>query len=516
MMRSLFSGVSGLKNHQTRMDVIGNNISNVNTTGFKSSRVTFSDMLSQNLQGASAPQENRGGTNPKQIGLGSSVASVDLIFTNGSVQSTGKNTDLYLSGSGLFVVKNSSGTYYTRNGAFEFDAAGNYVQPGNGLFVQGWTAGEDGTLTTTGAIGNIVVPSDKTMPSKATENVAYSGNLKADVPIITSISYTNPNNNTSYTVTTGGTYTGASPAQPLTLTFSDGTKQVVSTGVYTVGRSMPQVTGFKYYDSLGNAHETNVNFQKAVVGTVTYTDSDGNTKTDTATAWLVSLSKSVIKEDDGSTSTLSLPSTTLAFDSKGVLRAGTFAGVQNVTADTNSAVTVPTAEVPSAVGTTSVATSKLTAQHTSPNGSATDEITLDYTAVTQYANMNTIFGTPDGYAAGKLASVSIDSSGVITGTYTNDVKRAEAQVAVAQFNNPSGLTKTGDSLYQESNNSGVANVKTAADLGVTITPSALEMSNVDVANEFTDMIITQRGFQSNSKIITTSDEMLETLINIKR
>ena len=160
MMRSLFSGVSGLKNHQTRMDVIGNNISNVNTTGFKSSRVTFSDMLSQNLTGASAPQGNVGGTNPKQIGLGSSVASIDLMFTNGSVQSTGKNTDLCLSGNGLFVVKDNTGTYYTRNGAFEFDAEGNYVLPGSGLFVQGWTA-KDGKIYTTDAVGNIVIKAGK-------------------------------------------------------------------------------------------------------------------------------------------------------------------------------------------------------------------------------------------------------------------------------------------------------------------------------------------------------------------
>ena len=116
MMRSLFSGVSGLKNHQTRMDVVGNNISNVNTTGFKSSRANFTDMLSQTLNGASAPTDNIGGTNPKQIGLGSSVSSIDLLFTNGSVQSTGKNTDLALSGNGLFVVSDGNQRYYTRNG----------------------------------------------------------------------------------------------------------------------------------------------------------------------------------------------------------------------------------------------------------------------------------------------------------------------------------------------------------------------------------------------------------------
>ena len=144
MMRSLFSGVAGLKSHQTRMDVIGNNIANVNTVGFKSNRVTFADTLYQTLSGASAPQKTLGGTNPKQIGLGTGVASIDTIFTDGSVQSTGKNTDLCLSGNGLFVVKQGGKTgqpgptYYTRNGAFAFDAEGNYVLPGSGLYVQGW------------------------------------------------------------------------------------------------------------------------------------------------------------------------------------------------------------------------------------------------------------------------------------------------------------------------------------------------------------------------------------------
>ncbi len=178
MMRSLFSGVSGLKNHQTRMDVIGNNISNVNTTGFKSSRVTFADTLNQTMTGASSPTANLGGTNPKQIGLGSSVSSIDLLFTDGSVQSTGKNTDLCLSGNGLFVVSNGSQTYYTRNGAFEFDANGNYVIPGSGMFVQGWM-GNDGVVNTTGAVGKITIAAGKSMNAQSTSIATYANNLNA-------------------------------------------------------------------------------------------------------------------------------------------------------------------------------------------------------------------------------------------------------------------------------------------------------------------------------------------------
>ncbi len=475
MMRSLFSGVSGLKNHQTRMDVIGNNISNVNTTGFKSSRVTFSDMLSQNLTGASAPQENRGGTNPKQIGLGSSVAAVDLLFTNGSVQSTGKNTDLCLSGNGLFVVSaDAKGTnkYYTRNGAFEFDAAGNYVNPGNGYYVLGWTADENGKINTNDSVSKIVVEAGKQMKPKITDQVKYTGNLNAGEPSITSITAVDNDGNVSYppAVTLNGYY------KSVTLSLSDGTTQIVSgtSGIkYTQNHSMPIVTSYTAYDSEGNDHTITILMERSEdnkwQASIRATDSDPG-----------------IPEDDGSRTKVDMAITTIPFNEDGSYD------------DTTGAA----------------GSMKLT--YTSPNGAKDQSLTIDFSALTQYSGGNTSKATANGYGYGVLQEVAVDLSGVITGTYTNGQRRAEGQVAIAQFNNASGLTKTGDSLYQESNNSGVANIRTANDLGVKITPSALEMSNVDVANEFTDMIITQRGFQSNSKIITTSDEMLETLINLKR
>lgn len=579
MMRSLFSGVSGLKAHQTGMDVIGNNIANVNTTGFKSSRTTFADTLSQTLTGASAPGDTVGGTNPKQIGLGTGVASIDLLFTDGSVQSTGKNTDLCLSGNGLFVVKNGNQTYYTRDGAFEFDSAGNYVLPSSGLYVQGWMA-TDGVLSTNGSAGNITIPAGKSMASKSSSVATYANNLNAAALTIKSITggavtATNTNNytaagdsasatatypvtltlkdGTTATVTSGtysvsGTYTQdittgavtksanntvkltlsdgttvddasltagtaytvgsvynggtatitsistsseitamsqdstksatASKANPITLTMSDGTTVTQTSGSYTVDNSLPVTTTLTVYDSLGNAHNVPVYFTK------TKTDTTGLTGNE----WTVSLATDVtaatstLSEDDGSTTTMNMAPVTLQFDTNGKFVSGN-------------------------------GTSTLTLT----NGSGTNQqVTLDLTSLTQYAGKSTVNGSADGNAAGTLSSVSVDSSGIITGTYTNGVKQAEAQVAIAQFTNASGLEKNGNSLYQESNNSGTANVKTASDLGVTITPSALEMSNVDIANEFSNMIVTQRGFQSNSKIITVGDEMLETLINMKR
>ena len=408
MMRSLFSGVAGLKGHQTRMDVIGNNIANVNTTGFKSSRVTFADTLSQTQSGASAPTDTLGGINPKQIGLGVGVASVDLLFTDSTAQSTGKNTDLALSGNGLFIVKKGSQVYYTRDGAFEFDAQGNYVLPGSGHFVQGWMA-TNGTLPsseTDANMENITIAADSTISPNATTSATMSGNINSGEDVDTAI-----------------------------------------TTILTV------------YDSLGNSYKVPIVYTKTATNTWAVSSTDSS----------VALSATITFNEDGS--------------------------IDTSTSDTTATMTI-----------TSGASTPVT-------------IAVQMSQLTQYFSESgsTIHvSDTDGYGMGTLESVSIDSSGIITGVYSNGLRRTEAQVAIAQFNNASGLTKTGSSLYQESNNSGIANVGNVTALGCSITPSALEMSNVDIANEFSDMIITQRGFQSNSKIITVGDEMLETLINMKR
>ncbi|MGN1050504.1 MAG: flagellar hook protein FlgE [Selenomonadaceae bacterium] len=465
MMRSLFSGVSGLKNHQTRMDVIGNNISNVNTTGFKSGRVTFTDTLSQTLTGASKAAKGKGGTNPKQVGLGSVMSSIDTIFTNGSVQSTGKNTDLCLSGSGLFIVNDPSGTYYTRNGAFEFDEAGNYVLPGSGMFVQGWMA-KDGVLPEScsdGNMENIVIPAGKLMASKATKEVKYTKNLDASTPLIKEITITKSDGTSVQNAATVD-FAKDNTIASATLKMSDGSTQVVTSGRYTKNHGIPVATTITVYDSLGAEHIIPLNIEKT----------DKN-------EWLASLAKTKIEETDGNVTELNMSDVNITFTESGMYKDGM---------------------------------GKITM--TAKNGAKEQEIAVNFTGLTQFSGSSTVNAAADGNAAGSLSSVSVDASGIITGTYTNGIVQYEAQVAVAQFNNPAGLTKTGNSLYQKSNNSGTATVSTAADLGVTITPSALEMSNVDVANEFSDMIITQRGFQSNSKIITVSDEMLETLINMKR
>ena len=660
MMRSLYSGVGGLKNHQTRMDVIGNNIANVNTTGYKAGRVTFQDTLSQTMSAASAPSNTLGGTNPQQVGLGSALSSIDTIFTNGSVQSTGKNTDLCISGSGLFVVKSGEGTFYTRNGAFDFDQQGNYILPGSGLYVQGWTA-TNGVLNTNAEPGNITIQAGKSMAAAQSSVSNYYNNLSASTKgsAITNIQVTYADGTTetvsnyapvnakilltlsdgkvaevnSGTFNVGDPYTGEiynsninsiSPnggtltlnlgplnatdsavftpaninvtagnykigdvfssthtitavttdaaAKTVTLTldgtaptgFSSVTIPQPSTGTYAVGDTFtvqkqitgattdgtnnfnftlangqtipanatpPYTLGGNYTESgttqtitsvtrmegnysfngkpvksvgvvladgtttnalNGANYASNSTFYPSTSTTITTYDSLGNahsvpvliTKTAENT-WGLSLpgggNNYTINEADGSTTTVNLTATNLKFDTSGKYVSGT-----------------------ASLGMTYA------------NGAANNNVTINLSGLTQYAGNTTVTADTDGNAAGVLSNISVDSSGVITGTYTNGVTQAEAQVAIAQFNNPAGLLKSGSSLYSVSNNSGNANVKTANALGVKITPSALEMSNVDLSSEFSDMIVTQRGFQSNSKIITVSDEMLETLVNMKR
>ena len=235
------------------------------------------------------------------------------------------------------------------------------------------------------------------------------------------------------------------------------------------------------YDSLGGEHSLPILLTKKANNTWALSLGNGGDST-------------VITDSVGNKMNVSLKSTDLVFDDLGSYISGD--GTLNIHYDYGGTVTGADGSI--------------------INPPSDQTVNINLAAITQYSGSSTVNGQNNGNSAGTLKSVSIDSSGVITGTYTNGLKQAEGQVAIAQFNNAAGLTKSGSSLYSESNNSGTANIKSASDLGVTITPSALEMSNVDMASELTDMIVTQRGYQSNSKIITVSDELLETLINMKR
>ena len=423
MLRSLFSGVSGLRNHQVRLDVISNNIANVNTVGFKGSRCNFRDALYQTMQGATAPQGGRGGMNPRQVGLGVAVGSIDTIMTQGNTESTGRNTDLAIEGDGFFVVGDDNGArYYTRAGAFTLDRAGNLVNA-NGLKVLGWNAGANGIDVTNGTPGFIKIVRGEEMPPHATENVSYSGNLDARAL---------------------ADATSLRPAQK------------------------------SIYDSLGNTHELTISFQKTGDNTWSWTA--------TAPAGLL--------VDDGSGGAAA---GTLTFSAAGALVGVTGPGTIRVLDDPG----VPGDGL---------------------GGANPIAVKLDFTHLTQYAADTTANALDqDGYSRGSLTEFNVDAAGVITAYYTNGRSRALAQVAMAIFNNPEGLMRYGDTLFQESNNSGSAQVGVALTGGRgTLKPMSLEMSNVDLSQEFTNLIITQRGFQASSRVITTSDEVLQELVNLKR
>jgi len=519
MMRSMFSGVSGLRNHQIRMDVIGNNIANVNTIGFKGSRVNFQDILSQTMQGAAAPQGNRGGTNPMQVGLGMAVASIDTVFTDGSTQNTGKQTDLALQGQGFFIVNDGSKSYYTRAGNFDFDTAGNYIVPSTGLKVQGWNANNAGTINTNAPTGNIQIPIGISMAASPTANTTYSKNLNS--------AETEPVQ-TSTTV-----YDSLGQAHIIDIKYFKPTADVNVTGAVlddaAAGNSHTET--FSVVDNNGNTRNLSVIINTTTSGTpgpadwtIDVQESGASLTGFPKAGQLLADFDAGFAVDDGGTLTMNLayPGVTSGTYNTGTEDIVTTPNAWNWSASTNDSTVVIAAG-----GSSNAMTFSGTGQYTTGNGSLTlnftngannnQVIVADMSGMTQYASESTVAGTSDGYASGALQTVTIDTSGIVSGVFSNGRNQALAQVALANFNNASGLMKAAQNTYEQSNNSGVAQVGAANTGGLAkIAPGTLEMSNVDLSQEFTNMIVTQRGFQANSKIITTSDEMLQDLVNLKR
>jgi flagellar hook protein FlgE len=394
MLRSLYSGISGLRSHQTMLDVTGNNIANVNTTGFKASQIQFQDTLSQVVQNAGGAQAGNGGTNPAQVGLGVKVAGITTNFTQGASQLTGRSTDMMIQGDGFFMVRKGAETFYTRAGSFDFDSTGQMVLPGEGALVQGWLAGPGGVIDANGPLTDLRVPAGTLMGANASTGAIFEGNIQADA---------------------------------------------------VTGTTMERT--IELFDDTGNARELALTFTKS------------------ATGWTMSAT-------DG---TSTYPATPLTFNA------------------TTGAITSPTTF---AVGT----------------------VTVDMTTVTGFAGVDSIAKkSQDGYAAGTLQSFALAADGTITGAFSNGLKQAIGKLAMGSFTNPSGLAKAGGSLYRTSVNSGDAQIGEAATGGRgSLAGGALEMSNVDLSSEFTNLIVAQRGFQANSRVITTSDELLQELVNLKR
>jgi len=389
MLRSLYSGISGLRSHQTMLDVTGNNIANVNTTGYKSSAVQFQDTLSQLIKGATGPQAQAGGSNPAQIGLGVQVAGISTNFAQGSAQATGRPTDMMISGDGFFVVQKGGENLYTRAGSFDFDATGRLVAPG-GALVMGWTA-TGGAINTGTALGPITLDKNAIAPAVQTTAATVSGNLPSDAATGTAL-----------------------------------TRDI------------------QIYDASGASRQLSLTFTK------------------TAAGWDV-------------------------------------AGVDGATT-ANGAMTFANGAL-TAGGTLTV------------NGTA-----VDLSKVTGFADLSTVtISSQNGNESGTLQSYSLSSDGTLVGSFSNGATEPMARIALANFANPGGLEKAGGSTYRASIDSGNPALGTAGSGGLgALQAGSLEMSNVDLSQEFTNLIVAQRGFQANARIITTSDQVLQDLTDLKR
>ncbi|MFO7731132.1 MAG: flagellar hook protein FlgE [Spirochaetia bacterium] len=461
MMRSLYAGVSGLQNHQTRMDVIGNNISNVNTTGFKKGRVEFQDMLSQTMSGAARPTDEVGGVDPKQVGLGMNIASIDTIHTQGSMKTTGVMSDVAVQGDGFFVMRAGNKQFHTRAGSFGLDENGTLVNPANGMRVQGWNAetidGEN-YINTAADVEDLVIPVGSKDPAGATTEVELASNLDKRTPLI--------------------------PA--------DGTAGEAREGTWSIDKTI--------YDTFGNTHTLRVNYTR-VPGTQNQwqgeviIDPDSETPTNTLTD---------VGAENNDTNTF-----IVEFDNLGT--------IQSVT-DAQGDV-VEEGELQVNVGFDVLEAADEEGEQVRQNFQLTlGEIGSVVDSMTQFAEKSSTKAfRQNGYPMGYLENYKIDQSGIITGVYSNGTNRMLGQIALSSFTNPGGLEKAGENTYVVSNNSGEARIGESGVAGKgKVIAGALEMSNVDLAEQFTDMIVTQRGFQANSKSITTSDQMLQELLTLKR
>jgi flagellar hook protein FlgE len=420
MSIALFNAVSGLSNFQRVLDVVGNNLANMSTPGYKRNAVSFRELFSQTIRASSAPTDGGGGINPLQVGLGSSVGSISTQYTQGMLENTGRPTDLAITGNGFFVLGRGNDRVYTRNGGFSLDVDG-YLINDNGYYVQGWQA-VDGTITATGEPTNLQIPVGGNSIAKATSTVTFNGNLDA------------------------------------------------SQALYNAG---PPETGGKYttenvvYDSLG----------RAITVKTIYTKVDSGDPNKSKWDW-----ESTI---DGA----SVGTGSLVYNADGSYDAA------------NSTANPQIAYVPG-------------------GGAADMTVDLKFDASTCVATngvYSMIASGQDGYKAGAMQSFNVDEQGRVIGTYSNGLTQVIGQIAIADFVNPEGLERSTGGLLRETANSGAAQIGPAntATRG-SISSGALELSNVDMSTEFSKMIIAQRAFQANSRVVSVVDEMMQELANLKR
>lgn len=473
-MRSLYSGVSGLKVHQTKMDVIGNNIANVNTIGFKASTVQFSDVFYQTTQSASGANALTGtaGTNAKQIGLGTTLASITAsMSTQGGSQRTDNATDIMITGNAFFVVNNGNGNYFTKNGSFTIDGAG-YLATESGYYVMGWSPDpENPNKIKQDSVDKIAIqtPENATTPPEATTDVTLKGNIdKTDSSL------------------TGDGY----------------------------------IISSEFFDNLGNAYTAKLSLEKDTTASTT-----GENQYKMTLVGLTDKDGKVVTSSTVTNVTIGTDSYTIAADGK--ITGTASSAIVKFDANTGAFISTSTGTAAAPIKTLDM---KITAASDTTDKKLFGKegvIKYDLSSITQYSttgacsissSKGSLENTGAGKKVGKLSGIQIQQDGKIYGSYDNGTSKLLGQIAVATFSNPSGLEAVGGSLFAATQNSGEFDgkgVDVTAD-GGKFSTGVLEMSNVDLSSEFTNMITTQRGFQANSRIITTSDTLLEELINLKR
>ncbi len=568
MMRSLYSGVAGLKTHQTRMDVIGNNIANVNTTAYKSSSMTFSELMSQTTQKASGANATTGvgGTNAKQIGLGVKAGAINTaITTQGSAQSTGNPFDIMITGDNFFVVSNGSENFFTRDGSFYVDGAGNLAMTSTGYNVMGWGVDE-----TTGNIKQdtvtalrIMSAANMTYPPEATTKANISGILDENDKDVTSANGKTVNLNFfdargySYTAKFTFKQSGGDKTNEYSMELNkilDSTGAEIDISKLEFGNRSQQKMETKVTLNT-DAYKWDGKVLKTKDGTtdvanladIFNTYGSLITPADDAAAQKQQEALDAIAKAygyEGSTDEFLNLYITSTVDKDKQLTIQNLLG--NMMADKKTDVLPADGSAITMEGRyfegTTVVFNKDTGKLESVGGSTTNlnvnaafsalggnfsDVTIDLSECTNYDNKGTstigatsgdLDGLGTGRRLGDMIGVYIQKDGMIYASYDNGMTKLLGQIATAAFANASGLEKEGDNLYSATLNSGEFD-----GIGVDITAGGgymstghLEMSNVDLSSEFTEMITTQRGFQANSRIITVSDTLLEELTNLKR
>ncbi len=629
MLRSLSTAVSGLRNHQNKLDVVGNNIANVNTVGYKYNAARFQDIFSQTIRGATAPQAGTGGINPMQVGLGMGLSSANTIHQQGAITRTGRETDLAIEGNGFFIVSDGVRNYYTRDGSFVRDSSGVLVNA-NGMVLMGWLPVEDKNgeefIDISQPLGRIIIRLGEDSIATPTTLMEWAGNLDASkgIPSFLSLDafsgieglFAGGLQYGAYRVitNTGGIaetvpaaavrqeYVQSGESDILTLSGLTFAADVSSSIVLTVSQ-VDAATGMVFFTAVAHEYDSEGNYvprtmgETAIDGTVGGNLMIGNITLEVAPITVANFTAGdkfliaanaagdeyVQIDAPGGVSHIwardagefndrnnilrfyTLSTTGAVFDGLVALNVGTMADSQGAhtsftfTREDDSVYTYSAyafdslgnqhfldfvftktnrnewqyeirhfqdLPVTNNRGTLLFRSNGRLAENSQVptlsfdpcNGADRIEFTPKFDVITQLvADSNVIARKQDGFPAGELVAFNIQGTGIVSGIYTNGMVKDLAQVAMASFINPEGLVKIGANLYDVTANSGDARIGKPGEQGRGMIQSmALEMSNVDLANEFTEMITTSRAFQANSRVISTSDEVLMELINIKR